>query len=372
MRNHRQLLLALPLVLFIIIGCGIGGATQSETVSEQQSTQPEQADVTSPPADAPTAEPTLVGITVINGNEIVPITFPESQSGNAGDFDSSNILNTKNLIGGDRFTFGRYERPFNANTMDTYFPYIDIVNTFVYQDDTWVYASIVLQNTDENGNLSGHYGVEFDTNLNGKGDYFVIATGLTSTDWVANGVKVYQDSDETVGDKIPTTSDGDVGGNGFETIIFDEGQGNDAELAWVRLAPDTSNTVQFAIKRSLLGGPDARYLVNMWAGNELMDPSKFDINDHFTHEQAGAADRGLENFYPIKAVAEIDNSCRMAVGFKPTGNEPGLCELPTTPNEVGCTVTSPNDPLIARCLASSYLAYWDTATCSCQYKEPPK
>ena len=31
---------------------------------------------------------------------------------------------------------GVFERPFNANTMDVYFLYLDIVDTFVYQDNT--------------------------------------------------------------------------------------------------------------------------------------------------------------------------------------------------------------------------------------------
>ena len=62
----------------------------------------------------------------------------------------------------------------------------------------------------------------------------------------------------------------------------------------------------------------------MWAGSSL-DPAIFDINDHFTHEQAGAADRGFEIYYPIKGVSEIDNTCRIAIGFEPTGNEPGSC-----------------------------------------------
>jgi hypothetical protein len=43
-----------------------------------------------------------------------------------------------------------------------------------------------------------------------------------------------------------------------------------------------------------------------------------------THAQAGSplADYTV---YPLKAMAEIDNTCRLAVGFDPTGLEPGLC-----------------------------------------------
>src|SRR5688572_31882635 len=40
--------------------------------------------------------------------------------------------------------------------------------------------------------------------------------------------------------------------------------------------------------------------------------------------------------------SEIDNSCRMAVGFQPTGQEPGICEVllisvPGVPGPTVCT-----------------------------------
>jgi hypothetical protein len=108
----------------------------------------------------------------------------------------------------------------------------------------------------------------------------------------------------------------------------------------------------------------------MWAGNEMLDAAKFDLNDNYTHEQAGAASKGYDVYYPIKAVAEIDNSCRMAVGFKPTGREPGLCEVPTNPGEnsvAGCTATVSQ---ILACGLSDPSYAWDSASCSCEYVGP--
>ena len=136
-------------------------------------------------------------------------------------------------------------------------------------------------------------------------------------------------------------SDNQSTGDGFETSVFDQGKGNDADSAWARVAPDNPNTVQIALKRSLVGNDDT-YLMNMWAGTLIMNPTLFDINDHFTYEQAGAADPGYENYYPIKAVAELDNSCRMAIGFVPTGKEPGLCSTYVPPGEQpGAAPTAP-------------------------------
>lgn len=105
-------------------------------------------------------------------------------------------------------------------------------------------------------------------------------------------------------------------------------------------------------------------MVNMWAGSENLDPGLFDHNDHFTHEQSGAAEKGLEFFYPIKEVSEIDNTCRMAIGFQPKGNETGLCPLPVTESG-GCTTR----PLPNGCFGS-VPRYWNPATCMCQTTPP--
>ena len=87
----------------------------------------------------------------------------------------------------------------------------------------------------------------------------------------------------------------------------------------------------------------------------------FDLNDHFTHEQAGAADPGLEYFYPIKALAEMDNACRMPVGFQPTGEEPGLCPALAPPK--------PGEPGSAGCQSPTQGCgrgqYWSADICAC-------
>jgi hypothetical protein len=73
----------------------------------------------------------------------------------------------------------------------------------------------------------------------------------------------------------------------------------------------------------MLGNP-ASYAMGAWAGANL-DPSMYDYNDHMTHIQAGSPNRG-DGIYPIKALAEIDNTCRLAINFLPNGKEPGLCK----------------------------------------------
>ncbi len=58
----------------------------------------------------------------------VPVDLPTSRLDQAGDVNSMANASQKAVSGGDVFVNGLYERPFNANTMDKYFPYLDIVN----------------------------------------------------------------------------------------------------------------------------------------------------------------------------------------------------------------------------------------------------
>jgi hypothetical protein len=121
-------------------------------------------------------------------------------------------------------------------------------------------------------------------------------------------------------------------GDGFETLSFDAGLGDDPDAAWVRISPAAPTTIEFAVKLAAIGSPQS-FMVGMWAGNVLLDPALFDINDRFTHEQAGSSDSTLEYFYPLKEVSELDNTCRMAVGFAPNGSEPGICESYSIANQ---------------------------------------
>jgi len=41
----------------------------------------------------------------------------------------------------------------------------------------------------------------------------------------------------------------------------------------------------------------------------------FDYNDHMTHAQAGDPNPNIQ-LYSIKALSEIDNTCRLSIGFR--------------------------------------------------------
>jgi hypothetical protein len=257
-------------------------------------------------------------------NQIVPVSLPLSRSDHTGNYDSSTTAEFKKSAGGDRFTYERFERPFNASTMDAYFPHLDIVDALTYQDDMWLYATVQVKDRSAATSSPYRFAMQLDTDIDGKGDWLVMASNPSSIEWTVVGVQLFEDANGDVGNVTAMTTDNYATGDGFELLVFDEGKGNDSDTAWVRVSPLDSNTVEFSLKRSVLGD-STTYLIDMWAGSSLLDPSLFDFSDHFTHEEAGAADPGFPVFYPIKSIYEIDNTCRMAVGFTPAGNEPRIC-----------------------------------------------
>jgi hypothetical protein len=300
---------------------------------------------------------TAVPSEVVSQHQLVPGELPAERSSHAGDQDSSATAAQQRAPGGDRFTFGQYERPFNADTMDTYFPYLDIQDTTIYQDDTWVYAVIDLKDGDSNGGLPGKYAVEVDLNKDGRGDWLVIVTHPASTDWKSDGVQVFTDKNGDVGGSVIVNSDKQVSsGDGYETLVFDQAHGGDPDAAFARIAPDNPHEVQIAAKRSLFGTVSA-YLAGAWAGADDLSPASFDLNDHLTHDQAGEAEQELEYYYPIKQLSEVDNTCRMAVGFEPTGLEPRVCNV---------AVPGSCKPPAGGCNTQNGY-HWDAKQCCCAY-----
>jgi hypothetical protein len=281
--------------------------------------------------EAPAAAPTATQPAVVQPetqHKAIPGSPPTSGGEKWGDQSTKSTVNPVRALGGDRFTKGRFERPYNANTMDVYFPNLDIDRAVIYpQDATWVYATITMVGRDANNNFSGQYAIELDLDRNGYGEILIMVDNPASTDWTTKGVRVYKDTNHDVGGVKPVLADSaGASGNGYETVVFDQGTGDDPDLAWARLNPDDPNSFQIAYKQSLLGDVK-KYTAGIWAGTHL-DPAMFDYNDHFTQEQAGAGDPSITNFYPIKALAEMDNTCRQAIGYPATGLEPGICGAP--------------------------------------------
>ena len=83
-----------------------------------------------------------------------------------------------------------------------------------------------------------------------------------STDWSTDGVQVWQDTNHDVGGAAVIVADEHPEpGDGYETSVFDSGKGNDPDSAWARISPTDPNTIQLAVKRSVLQLPFGRHVV---------------------------------------------------------------------------------------------------------------
>jgi hypothetical protein len=225
---------------------------------------------------------------------------------------------------GDYFDMNFYERPFTSEDM-TYVGYLDLgPRAYLTVSHPWVYVTL---NLEEAPPLEAQavYAVELDQNRDGRGDWLISAEAPPSEIWTTNGVRVYQDSNDDVGGRIPVQADTEPG-DGYDRIVFDEGQGLGAAAAWVRRGPDNAASIQFAFRFSILG-EESTFIWGVWAA-ESLPPEQFDFNDYFSHEEAGSP---LINnrFYPLKELALIDNSCRWVFGYVPGSPAPGLCYFNT-------------------------------------------
>ena len=251
---------------------------------------------------------------------------------------SKEYASQKRTYGGDEYDKNRFERPFDQNM--GYLPFIDISQANLGREEKskWLYFKIRLE---ENPTLYKDqkpvYGIEVDVDLDGRGD-FLISTGVPEgTSWSVRGVQVFSDANENVGGRTPIASDenGDKG-DGYELQLFDSGQGIDPDLAWSRLEPEIPNTIEIAVKLSLIGSDSRQiFLWGAFAASGQNGKIIFDLNDQFTLAEAGSPLKELNTYYPLKAFYAFDNTCRAASGFTPAGGEPGICTVPPPPQPGG-------------------------------------
>ncbi len=153
------------------------------------------------------------------------------------DVDSSGTASQHRAPYGNSYNINLFERPFTQQDM-TYIPSLDI-NTFqITSDGTWYYVFIGLIGNNPNDPINIDYGVEIDKDRDGFGDVLVWAEPPYGTQWTTDGVKVYTDPNHDVGGASPELSDANATtgapypGDGYETVIFDQGHGDDPDLAW--------------------------------------------------------------------------------------------------------------------------------------------
>jgi hypothetical protein len=225
--------------------------------------------------------------------------------------------------GSDDHLHNRYERPYTAETME-YLSDVDLMRVDLSITPPWVILTFHIAGPRPGGIGVTMYGAEFDTNRDGRGEYLIWGASPPEGDWTAAGVEVRRDSNADVGGPNPQWANAPwTGGDGYDQVLFASGQGADPDLAWIRQA-DGGRKIQLAFKYIAIGNA-VYFLWNGVADYGLRRPDWFDYNDRFTQSEAGSPLPIQTGLYPLKSLFGVDNTCRDAYGFEPTGMEPGLC-----------------------------------------------
>lgn len=333
--NVSNLIVTILMLTLLLMGCSPKAKNSPPTTA---SPQPQELQTeSSPPEPTPTEEAQATETVeetekpaptnAVPVHMMVPGELPEERENHAGDYSSAKSSEHKEAPGGDQVSKNIYERPFNAFTMDTYYPFLDIVDSEIYMDDDWVYVAILLEGKDNEGGFRGNYAVELDLDIDGRGDILILAKAPSSTDWSTVDAQIWSDENEDIGSIRAIVNDAPNSGDGYETMIFDENNMDDPDMAWTRVVGGDEPQVQLAFKRSVIE-TDESFLWGTWAGLDALNPAWFDLNDYFTKGDAGSSLTGYEYFYPIKKLEALDNTCRVSVGYQLTGAEPGICTLP--------------------------------------------
>jgi hypothetical protein len=226
---------------------------------------------------------------------------------------------SKKAPGGDEYSIGRFERPFDRN-MD-YLPALDIVRAeLAHPSDGWVYFKILLEAAPAPS--PAVYGVELDLNIDGRGDYLIQVLAPTTNVWAESGIKMWWDSDGDVGGRVINRSDPKrTMGSGFESLKINSDTGKNRGQIWSRLI---DSGLEIAVKEEWIGGRQGKFTWKPYSDGNPFPPSQYDLNDYYLLEQAGSPILG-ERDYPLKAVFAIDNTCRGLFGLAPSGSEQGVC-----------------------------------------------
>jgi hypothetical protein len=350
--NKRMTIFTAALALvFAMLACNAPGASTPDTPTEANSAA--QPSSTAPAATAaanplPTFAPDTP--TPVLQHLVTPGTNVEIKK-HVFDVVSIDTASDKRAPYGDSYKLNRFERPFLQDM--TYVSDLDIASYSFGEDTNFFYVSIELIGTDPNNQLGINYGVEIDTNADGFGDYIIWAHPPYSIEWTTDNVQVFKDTNHDTGGLSAEKSDAPLPGDGYDKLIFNggRGDGDDPDLAWIRVNAGRLSTVQFAFKKSLAG---SRFMYGVLADAGLKDVGKMDYVDRFTEAEAGSPEKS-EKYYPLKALYAVDNVCRETYGFTGNGEEPQRCPIDLKPE--------PRTPRECAKPPSCYV--WDSSTCTC-------
>ncbi len=225
------------------------------------------------------------------------------------------------IQGGDFYAMNVYERP--ADVTMNYLPDLDLQYARLERVGSWYVLTISLAGLRPGATApQGNYGIEIDLDRDGRGEQLFWVEGpITSQEWDPNGVYVYQDLNGDVGGQHACRSDAPFPGTGYEKQLTP----SPGHEVWVRWQPGKQHPlIYLAFRQSWIPEP-ARFLWQVWATAQEETAQRMDIHDRYTPKEAGSPYHDSP-FYPLRAVAQVDSTCRTTFGFAPTGSEPCLCQ----------------------------------------------
>ncbi len=305
------------ILLALAAGCNLpAAATPAAPPTPAVPAAPVAAPTIPPTAEMPTdiaPAPTVVQHIAFPSNNAPALTV------RGYDAISESTAAEKRAPYGEHYDRNLFERPFDP-AME-YYPGLDVRSFSLAADNTWYYVTIELVGWDET--IFTHYGVELDLDLDGFGDFLIITGNNLTTEWQAENVRVYEDTNHDTAGLSPTTADSPFTGDGYDTQRED-----DPDLAWARRAQANGRPqVQIAFKRSLAGN---RFMFGVVADAGWVNPFDYDYNDRLPEAQAGSPII-KSPYYPVQGLFMFDNTCRQAYGFEPSGLEARICPPPATP-----------------------------------------
>jgi len=386
MSRNRLILCSTVLLLVVSLACSVsfntGGEEEdqptsaemtlaaiyanytAEALAKPAAEQP-QPQAQAPAADSAPQEPAKTEVP----HEIVPGN-PGSPDQEKDEIDTSNTAGNKIALG-DSFRLGNFERPFTEEDME-YHQEDDLFFLELAEDDDFYIFSLELIGPDDDGLLSAYYGIEFDSDKDGRGDVLLWAKGGDHPEWTIEDVQVLRDDNDDVGGSNPVVPDSNDG-NGYDELLFSlaDGELNDPDAAWQRVDPGDDHIIQLAIKKNLID--KGSFFWKGWADSGVADPAKFDYNDSFSESQAGSASENSD-YYPVGQINQLDSTCWIAYGFEATGHELGGCyqivptPVPTkkAPTPVPCPGTC-NTGTSKKCCTC---AGWTWTADGCRLKPP--
>jgi hypothetical protein len=221
----------------------------------------------------------------------------------------------------DAWSINFLERPMTSDQV-SYLPYIDIEMAQIGVDSSWYYGRVrVYEGGVPGDGTPYYYYFEFDIDFDRRGDLLIAVQDLPldSTEWSVSGVRAWRDMNGDVGGETPIRADTAASGDGYETLVFDQGAGADPDLVWARRSPNSQKWIEIAFKPALMEN-DATFTWMAGAFQGAFDPTQFDLVD------------------ATPGAYQVDNTCAMEYNSAPLGLPNGCRTIQPTPTALpSCT-----------------------------------